>query len=269
MATQQSAIERAANAWLVRHILRSGKVDRGLSFAQLVARHCADDPAIVYLARILGSGDGSADFVAEAPGVVAILNGLSRLSAGDEASMLVFDALVEELRGRIARSEAMDARPLRDLATDLPNRLLFTDRLDHAVAIANRQDAMVALIFIDFDFADARTYMGRVLREIADRLVHSVREVDTVARLSESRFALVITNIHKREDGAKVIEKLFEVLTMPFDVETSTFEVPFRIGMSFYPPHGHDAASLLEAGRAAVDRAEWKIGENIVVYEDR
>jgi diguanylate cyclase (GGDEF)-like protein len=127
---------------------------------------------------------------------------------------------------------------------------------------------MVAMILIEFEFADARSYIDRVLREVADRLVHSVREVDTVARLGEKDFAIVVTNIHKREDGTTVIEKLFEVLSIQFDVETSSLEVPFRVGMSFYPPHGHDAAALLAACKQALARAEWASGRNVVVYED-
>lgn len=266
----RDGIERVANEWLAQRVVRSGKVDRDLSFQELVGRHCHDDVALTYLARIITAAGSlvDADAIPEAPGVRAVLSGLSELGAGGEASMMMLDAVLGDLRGRLAAGETLSGQALRDAVTNLPNRLLFADRLDHAVAIANRQDAMVALILIEFDLADARSYHDRVLREVTDRLVHSVREVDTVARLGEKDFAIVVTNIHKRKDGTTVVEKVFEVLSMQFNVEASSLDVPFRVGLSFFPPHGHDAAALLAAGKQALGRAEWASGRNVVVYED-
>lgn len=270
MAKNPHRIGRAASEWLVRRVLRSGKIDRALSFEKLVSRHCADDPAMTYLVSVVKAGESplTEGFIAEAAGVRAVIDGLAELSAGSEAGMLMFDALLADVRRRLADGGALTSVPLRDATTGLPLRILFSDRLGHAVAIANRQDAMVALIRLEFDLADARTYLARVICEIADRLVHTVREVDTVARIAEGEFAIVITNIHSRDDGAVVVEKLFEVLAMEFDVESSCLKVPFRIGISYYPPHGHDADALLAASEAALRGAQWETGKNVAVFED-
>lgn len=270
MANNPRSIGRAASEWLVRRVLRSGKIDRALSFEQLVARHCIDDPAMTYLASVVKAAESplTGGFIAEAAGVRAVIDGLGELSAGPDASMLMFDALLAGVRRRLADGEPLAAVPLRDATTGLPQRILFSDRLSHAVAIANRQDAMVALIRVEFDLTDARTYLERVIREIADRLVHTVREVDTVARIAEGEFAIVVTNIHSRDDGAVVVDKLFEVLAMEFDVESSCLKVPFRVGISFYPPHGHDADALAAACEIALQNAQWETGRNVSVYED-
>lgn len=270
MATNPHAFGRSASEWLVRRVLRSGKIDRDLSFEQLVGRHCIDDPALAYLVRLVNAVESplTGGFIAEAGGVRAIARGLEELSAGSDASMLMFDALLADIRRRLADGETLELLPLRDATTGLPQRLLFADRLSHAIAIANRHDAMVALIRAEFDLADARTYLDRVLREIADRLVHTVREIDTVARTAEGEFAIAVTNIHSRDDGAVVVEKLFEVLSMEFDVESSCLKLPFRIGISFYPPHGHDADSLIAAAEIALKTAPWESGQNVAVYED-
>ena len=110
----------------------------------------------------------------------------------------------------------------RDPLTGLPNRRLFEDRLEIALAQAHRYRHRVALIFVDLDrFKQVNDGFGHaagdeLLKAVAERLGQSVREGDTVARLGGDEFTLLLPGIHYAEDLAAISRKLVESLRKPF-----------------------------------------------------
>lgn len=275
---------RAATVWLVRRLLdpdgeilfvpkeeidalhsagailfESGHPDSH-SFHELVEEHFGDNPTLCYIAEIV-RGAASAhetDAVPESFGLWAIGDGLRLLDRGAEGAMVIFDALHAHLSKRLTEQERVTFSISHDLVTGLPNRALFNEKLVYAVAYANRQSTMLGVIRIAFDFSGLESSIVRVLREIADRLTHAVREIDAVARISNQEFAVLISGPRHREDAMVAVEKIREILAEPFDVDEGTCLIPSRIGISFYPPHGHDPSTLLrtagEALAAAGDR---------------
>ncbi len=163
---------------------------------------------------------------------------------------------IREMRERLRHLAYHDA------LTDLPNRKLFFDRLEHAIAQARRHEKGIGLFFIDLDgFKEINDTLGhlvgdRLLQAVAETLVDSVRETDTVARLSGDEFT-VFAAIDDGEGGlVAVAEKLVAALNRHFRVDERRLFVSASLGISRYPEDGEDAQSLLMAADNAMYKAK-------------
>lgn len=148
-----------------------------------------------------------------------------------------------------------------DALTGLPNRNLFNDRLDHALAAARRNCGAFALLCIDIDrFKQVNDTYGHeagdeLLREIATRLAQSVRGNDTVARWGGDEFVAILDGIAGQQLAARVVSKLLTACSRPYAVRGRDYVITLSIGVSLYPWDGHDAATLLERA----DRAMYEV----------
>ncbi|MFZ2493378.1 MAG: GGDEF domain-containing protein, partial [Thermoanaerobaculia bacterium] len=210
-----------------------------------------------HLVRIVRGAAAPARFdgTAESAGLRAAIEGCRAAGLPTSVTATIFDAMLAFVRQRIANGEPLDTDPLLDGTTGLPTRHLFLDRLSHAIGFAHRHNTLLAVCTIRFELAAVASHVPRVAREVADRLRHTFREIDTIARLGVDEFALIITDVPKREHAEIAIGKLTEVLADPFDTGEHAYGIPAHIGVSHYPPHGHDAQTLLEAARAAASVA--------------
>ncbi|MDD4881866.1 MAG: PAS domain S-box protein, partial [Gallionellaceae bacterium] len=149
-----------------------------------------------------------------------------------------------------------------DPLTDLPNRLLLSARLDHAIERAGREHTLLALLFIDLDrFKTVNDGLGhpagdRLLQEVAKRLVRHIRAEDTVARLGGDEFVLALEGLDDTSRVSALAEKLLVVLTRPFDLDGQAVFIGASIGISTYPVDGKDAATLLKNADAAMYRSK-------------
>lgn len=139
----------------------------------------------------------------------------------------------------------------KDALTGLPNELLLLDRLSYAIAYARRHDTLLAVCSIVLDLGQAAEVESRVILEAADRLRSSMREIDTIARVAPAEFCVVITDVRTRGHAEIAIGKIAEVLTQPYDIGNRSWCVVARLGISYYPPHGHEAPALLKNAREA------------------
>ncbi len=141
-----------------------------------------------------------------------------------------------------------------DTLTGLPNRELVTDRIKLAMAHTHRQGGRVAVLFIDLDnFKQTNDSLGhsvgdRLLQVVAQRLLDSVREGDTVARLSGDEFLLMLPDIVTIQDAATVAQKILTALTPPCHVGGNEIFIGASIGISIFPD---DAASMEDLLRFA------------------
>jgi diguanylate cyclase (GGDEF)-like protein/PAS domain S-box-containing protein len=146
---------------------------------------------------------------------------------------------------------------LHDNLTSLPNRQLFVDRMNQALAQAKRSQRLVALLFLDLDdFKIVNDTLGHeagdaVLVEVARRLTSAVRESDTVARIGGDEFALVL-DVARPEDAAVVAEKVSRTVGMPIVLEDQRVEVGASIGISLYPKDGVSIGPLLRCADSAM-----------------
>ena len=137
-----------------------------------------------------------------------------------------------------------------DALTDLPNRTLFTDRLNLALANARRAGQMVAVFYLDLDrFKVVNDTVGhglgdQLLRRVAERLLNLVRDGDTVARAGGDEFTLLLPNLAKMEDVVDVAKRITETFRKPWTVGGHEFCVTASTGIAVYPDDG-DAADLL------------------------
>jgi len=160
----------------------------------------------------------------------------------------------------------------RDPLTGLPNRRLFEDRLEIALAQAHRYRHRVALIVVDLDrFKQVNDGFGHaagdeLLRGVAERLGATVREGDTVARLGGDEFTMLLPGIHYAEDLAAISRKLVESLRKPFRLEGREVHVTASGGISLYPEDGEDGDALLKSADAAMYRAKERGRDNFQLF---
>ena len=159
-----------------------------------------------------------------------------------------------------------------DALTGLPNRLLFRDRLEVAVAQAHRDQRKVAVLFLDLDrFKAINDSLGhsqgdRLLQDVTRRLEGCVREGDTVARLSGDEFTLILPGVEQPLDAAKAAEKILEVLRQPFELKQREVFVTASMGISLYPHDGSDAEALLKNADTAMYRAKEQGRDTYQLY---
>lgn len=160
-----------------------------------------------------------------------------------------------------------------DTLTGLPNRLLFEDRLVQTVALARRFDTHFTLIFIDLDqFKKINDTHGhavgdRVLQEAGKRLTASVREVDTVARLSGDEFVVLAPGLAGDADIGLFCSKVLAALMQPVCVDSLELCISASFGCAEYPRHAGTEAALLKCADAAMYRAKAAGGNRHAVFD--
>lgn len=167
----------------------------------------------------------------------------------------------ETVRLRHQVSQAQDrenALAYSDALTGLPNRQLFNDRLNMALAQAYRQLGKVALFFLDLDgFKQVNDQLGHdygdlLLKQVAERLKTCVRQTDTVARLGGDEFTIILS-IRDRNDAEQVAQKILSVVAEPYDLNGKVADhVGASIGIALYPQDGAQAADLIKKSDAAM-----------------
>jgi diguanylate cyclase (GGDEF)-like protein/PAS domain S-box-containing protein len=168
--------------------------------------------------------------------------------------------------------EHMSALVYRDPLTGLPNRRLFDDRLQIALAQAHRYRHRLAVIFVDLDrFKQVNDTLGHaagdeLLKAVAGRLAACVREGDTVARLAGDEFTLLLPGIHYAEDVSVVSRKLTEALRRPFRIDGHDVRTTASGGVSLFPEDGEDAESLLRSADTAMYRAKERGRDNFQLF---
>lgn len=149
-----------------------------------------------------------------------------------------------------------------DLTTELPNQLLFTDRVHQAIAHAHRLERPFAVVCLDLDhFKKINNAFGhsqgdRLLKKVGDRISDCLREDDTVARMGGDSFNLLLPDIGSEENAAKIAQKILDNLKVPFDMGGREVFVSASVGVALYPYDGQDAATLLKNADIALQRAK-------------
>lgn len=168
--------------------------------------------------------------------------------------------------------EKLNHLAYHDALTDLPNQVLFKDRLKQAIAYSRRNDQMHAVLLLNLDrFKTINDSLGytagdRLLQSVAQRLTSCVRESDTVARFGSDEFAILLTQISRAQDAANAARAIKEVLDQAFLYDDQELFVSTSIGISLYPHDDRDTSGLLKSASAALDRAKEEGGNNYQFY---
>lgn len=159
-----------------------------------------------------------------------------------------------------------------DALTGLPNRVLFVERLKHALQRAERRKRSVAVLFLDMDrFKIVNDTLGheagdRLLQAMAARLHACVREGDTVARFGGDEFAGFLSDVASPEDVAIVVGKFLDALAPPFLIDGHELFISGSIGISLYPEDGTDTQTLMKNADSAMYRAKQMGGNTSEFY---
>jgi diguanylate cyclase (GGDEF)-like protein/PAS domain S-box-containing protein len=179
--------------------------------------------------------------------------------------------------GRDVTERKMAAARIHHLAhhdslTELPNRVLFQERLRLSLAQSKRSNGRLALMFLDLDkFKDINDTLGHhvgdlLLRAVAKRLTRCVRETDTVARLGGDEFAVILTNLDGQEGAARVAESIIAGIADPFGLEEHEVRTSTSIGITIYPDDASDADQLLKNADLAMFRSKAEGRNNYHFY---
>ena len=168
-----------------------------------------------------------------------------------------------ELRHKAEQELKKNQRNLQHIAhhdhlTGLPNRLLFSDRLEQAILKANRSGQAFALFFIDLDqFKQINDSAGhscgdKVLIHIAENLKKCIRADDTIARIGGDEFTLILSSFNNTADISAVACKVLQAAQKPLTVENKNYQLTVSIGICTYPDNANSIRSLMQKADLAM-----------------
>jgi diguanylate cyclase (GGDEF)-like protein/PAS domain S-box-containing protein len=149
-----------------------------------------------------------------------------------------------------------------DFLTDLPNRLLLSDRIGQAITLAPRHKNKIAVLFLDLDgFKHINDSLGhsfgdKLLQSVAKRLVGSVRESDTVSRQGGDEFVVLLSDAAQWEDAATTAKRLLRTVAEAHLIDRHLLHITTSIGVSIYPDDGLDAETLIKTADTAMYHAK-------------
>ena len=160
-----------------------------------------------------------------------------------------------------------------DTLTNLPNRLLFYDRMEHALEKAHRYDRQIALFFLDLDrLKNINDSLGhgigdQVLIEFAHKLQQMMRKSDTLARLSGDEFVVLCEEIGSIDHASLLADKILEAFANPLQVAEHTIHTPVSIGIALLDKEMDKAHDLLRAADSAMYQAKKAGGHRYAIYD--
>jgi diguanylate cyclase (GGDEF)-like protein/PAS domain S-box-containing protein len=181
--------------------------------------------------------------------------------------------VARDITDRKRAEEVISYQAYHDILTDLPNRILFKDRLGLAVIQAKRKQTELAVMFIDLDrFKLVNDTLGHVkgdelLQQVAGRLKECLRKGDTLARQGGDEFTIVLPELRDRGDASMVADKFLECLHQPFDLDGHEVHISASIGIAIYPGHGESIDELLRHADIAMYQVKGQ-GKNGHAFYD-
>jgi diguanylate cyclase (GGDEF)-like protein len=174
----------------------------------------------------------------------------------------------------VTARDALRSQATSDPLTGLPNRLLFSDRLTYSLAQARRRGELAAVMFLDLDrFKLVNDTLGHsigdaLLRKVAERLVTSLRQVDTIARMGGDEFTIIATGLAVAQDAEQVAQKILRAFSKPFEVNGHELFITPSIGISLYPSDGSDAETLVKNADTAMYQAKEQGTNGYYMYTE-
>ena len=168
-----------------------------------------------------------------------------------------FLGIAHDISEELKTAEKLENMAYFDQLTQLPNRVLYRDRLEQAILQAKRIESQVAVLFLDLDkFKFVNDSYGheigdRLLVEVAKILRQHTRDSDTVCRLGGDEFTIILSNVHERHqqrDISRICEKIIEAIYQPIIIDDKEISIGVSIGIAVYP---HDGTSIPKLNKAA------------------
>jgi diguanylate cyclase (GGDEF)-like protein/PAS domain S-box-containing protein len=184
------------------------------------------------------------------------------------------EGTVEDITEYKAAAERIKFLAYYDALTELPQRALLQDRLEHALAAARRRHEKIALLFLDLDrFKSVNDSFGHsfgdiVLKAVSQRLKACAREQDTVARVGGDEFLILLSGVKDAADAAIAADRIMSAMNASIVLQGHSFSVGCSIGLSMYPEHGMDGETLIKNADAAMYCAKEAGRGNVRFFTD-
>jgi len=267
---------------MVRHVLESEDFDiveasDGLEAIKAVEKH---HPALILLDAVMPGIDGftTCQQIKEKGHTdipVMMITGLDDDASVERAyevgaidfitkpiKWAVLKHRVKSVVAKVIAERKVQLLAYRDKLTDLPNRLLFADRLEQAVIRSERSRTSMALMLIDIDdFKLVNDSFGhdagdKLIKAVGHLISKSLRRADTIARLGGDEFAVIIEGIDSPDDAISIADNLTTILEHNVRLDDQETYTSASIGIAVYPDDGKDARTLLKNADTAMFRAK-------------
>jgi diguanylate cyclase (GGDEF)-like protein/PAS domain S-box-containing protein len=204
----------------------------------------------------------------------------------DQLKALTIVGTAQDISERKRSEREIHRLAYYDSLTGLPNRVLFKDRVTHAIAHARRYEYHLALLFLDLDrFKIINDTLGhnigdQLLKHVADRLSESIRHSDSIgrsvendqphqlARLGGDEFTVLLTNLRDVQDASKVARRILGMLARPFLVSGHEIFVTVSVGVAIFPADGDSVDVLLKNSDTAMYHAKEQGRNNFQYYSN-
>ncbi len=230
--------------------------DPGVSvLSELLQRSCSERPPVLVLSS---NEDHESAARAIRDGAQGYLLREQLTASGLRAALELALRQASQIRTSAAHEQALWQHSLHDGLTGLPNRHLFSDRVEQELRLSQRNESQFSVITLGLDrFRLINENCGQmagdvVLCEVASRLRETVRQSDTLARMGGNQFAILLPAIGGPLQATRVAEKLRRVLSRPFSVGEYLADPGVSIGIALYPQHANGAAQMLRRSELAM-----------------
>ncbi len=216
--------------------------------------------------------------------LVAIMGVANRRSAYDQQTVALvahLSNIIYEIIDRQKSEKRIKQMAFSDALTELPNRQLFRDRLQQAVALGKRSARLLAVCYFDLDgFKPVNDRFGhaagdQLLIQLAHRLQHELREGDTLARIGGDEFVVLLNDLDNVSSGEKIIRRFLHSISHPFDIEGHHIEISASMGVTYYPLDPSHPDMLMRHADQAMYQAKqsgknaFRLYEGIEVQQSR
>ena len=226
--------------------------------------------------RLKASGNWSGEIWNRRKNGEAFPEWLTITSLRDEAgAAFSYISIFHDISDQKQTERQLKYQAYHDALTGLPNRELFKDRLDVALATSARTGEHGAVIFLDLDnFKQVNDSQGhqigdQYLKEIATRLRLSIREVDTVARMGGDEFTILLPKIGSRSMVIDIVERIINAFGEPVSLGTKTIHPRASFGITFYPDDGRDTGRLMRNADMAMYRTKNRGDGSYTLFNER
>ena len=238
--------------------------------ADTAAERRADDLRVLQGGETIQAEETSPNILT---GLTAVYLSVKLPLRHEDGSIYALCGISTDITERKDIEEHMRHMAQYDGLTHLPNRALFSDRLQQALAAAKRDRNHLALMFLDLDkFKPINDTYGHavgdlLLKEAAQRIQDCLRASDTAARIGGDEFVVLLPIIEAEQDASMVGEKIRNALVQPFELGGHTLNISSSIGVAVYPEHGADEKLLVKSADIAMYHAKKNGRDNVKLYQ--